>query len=181
MSAEQAGGKKKRQKKWKDPDKPKRPFSAYNFFAKEMYKPIQANLVKSCTTNPADIKATNVMSEIAAQWRNLSEVKRVKFNKLAVKAKATHTIDMEVYNEKKRNGLTEAKPKRKKDKTKPKRAMSAYLYFGKEARSKVKNDLTSAFCLLLLFFFKMIIFFVLHFMSNLTYIYMNFFCFFFDF
>merc|ERR1711935_1118602 len=102
---------------------------------------IQANLVKS-STNPADVKATNVMSEIAVQWKNLTEVKRVKFNKLAAKAKATHSKAMEVYNEKKKKGLTEAKPKSKKDKTKPKRAMSAYLYFGKEARPKVKTDLT---------------------------------------
>ena len=157
MSAEQAGGKKKRQKKWKDPDKPKRPYSAYNFFAKEMYKPIQANLVKS-STNPADVKATNVMSEIAVQWKNLTEVKRVKFNKLAAKAKATHSKAMEVYNEKKKKGLTEAKPKSKKDKTKPKRAMSAYLYFGKEARPKVKTDLTGAFVVLLFCCFVVLLF-----------------------
>ena len=131
----------KKQKKWKDPDKPKRPYSAYNFFAKEMYKPINAKLRKGIK-DPSEINATNVMSEIAAQWRTLTAAKKVKYDKQAVSAKAKHVIAMGVYNAKKKAGKTAKKPKRAKDKTKPKRAMSAYLFFGKDCRPAVKKDLT---------------------------------------
>ena len=130
-----------RKSKWRDPDKPKRPYSAYNFFAKEQYPKLSVQLKKKASAD-SDIKATHIMTEIALKWKALNEVARKPYAAKAKQAKQKHAEEMSVYNEKKQNGECEKPPKTVKDKTKPKRAMSAYLYFGQTHRSSVKKALS---------------------------------------
>ena len=53
-------------------------------------------------------------------------------------AKKEHAKAMAIYNKKKAAGQTQKAPRRKRDKTKPRRAMSAYLFFGRDHREQVK-------------------------------------------
>ena len=130
-----------RKGKWRDPDKPKRPNSAYNFFAKETYPKISQQM-KNQSSTPSDVKATSIMSQIAIAWKQLNEAGRAQYVVLADAAKVEHGIKLEVYKKKKANGETQKKPRNKRDKTKPKRSKSAYLYFGESVRPQVKADLT---------------------------------------
>lgn len=124
----------RRPAKWKDPHKPKRPKSAYNFLAAEKHKEIRESL-------PKDAKATVVMSAIAKHWRAMGAKERAPYVKKAAAAKKTHEAARAVYLKKKSNGEIPKRPRRKKDKTKPKRAMSAYLFFTKNKRDAAKAKL----------------------------------------
>merc|ERR1712189_142918 len=64
-SEDEAPKQKKQKKKKKDPNAPKRPTSAYFFYAGEVRPGIREE-------NP-DMKITEVMSLIGAQWRELDE------------------------------------------------------------------------------------------------------------
>tara|TARA_B110000091_G_scaffold200424_1_gene231168 strand:+ start:97 stop:828 length:732 start_codon:yes stop_codon:yes gene_type:complete len=118
----------------RDPDKPKRPYSAYNIFAKETYAEIAA-------TNGGKGKATEIMTQVAVKWKATNAAARKPFQDRADKIKAQHVIALAEYNLKKKNGETEKKPRGGRDRTKPKRAMSAYLYFNKEHRELVKAEI----------------------------------------
>ena len=124
-----------RKGKWRDPDKPKRPYSAYNFFAKEMYPQIGAGL-KNTSTNPDESKATSIMSQIATKWRELDEAGRSSYQEKAAVAKAEHKIALANYKQKKANGETEKRPRQKRDKTKPKRAKSCLYCHTKSSTTK---------------------------------------------
>jgi hypothetical protein len=126
-----------RKGKWRDPDKPRRPYSAYNFFAKEQYPIIS----KKAGKNVDESKATSIMSQIAAKWRGLSAKARAPYQKKADGAKKDHGKALAAYKVKKAAGETAKKPRQKRDKTKPKRAKSAYLFFGDDHRQQVKDKL----------------------------------------
>ena len=59
----------------------------------------------------------------------------------AAAARKAHESARAEYLQKKRNGDIPKRPRRKKDKTKPKRAMSAYLFFTKAKRPQAKSKL----------------------------------------
>ena len=118
----------------RDPEKPKRPHSAYNIFAQETYAEI-------ASSNGGKAKATEIMSQVAAKWKTTNAAARKPFQARADKKKAQHAIAMAEYKLKKKNGETEKRPRGGRDRTKPKRAMSAYLYFNQEHRPLVKAEI----------------------------------------
>lgn len=81
-------------KKKKDPNAPKRALSAYNYFLTENQQAIKAGMTGD------DIKQTDVLKEVARQWKELSDKKKAKYVKLADKDKTRHAKEMEAYNAK---------------------------------------------------------------------------------
>ena len=81
-------------KKKKDPNAPKRALSAYNYFLTENQQAIKAGMTGD------DIKQTDVLKEVARQWKELSDKKKAKYVKLADKDKTRYAKEMEAYNAK---------------------------------------------------------------------------------
>jgi len=81
------------------------------------------------------------------EWRSMSDERKSKFEKLAAKDRERFTAELELY--KKVHGCSPPKKKVKKqvkpvkDPDKPRGAMSSYMYFCKDYRSKNKNNALS--------------------------------------
>ncbi len=89
----------KKEKKEVDPaivkacgEKPKRPISCYIVFSNTRRKELKAE-------NP-EMKNTELTSLLGAEWKELSEKKKLPFKKEAEKIKAAYEKKMEVYNKK---------------------------------------------------------------------------------
>ena len=131
----------------KDPNKPKRGRSSYIFFCSDK----RTEIKESMTGDP---KPADVMREMGARWRGLkesskksdmSDVKR--YEEMAAQDKTRFAQEMETYvpmSDEEIAGLKPAKKGRKKsttkDTTKPKRSRSAYIFFGMEMRSVLKEE-----------------------------------------
>jgi len=96
----------------KDENMPKKAMSAYMLFQKEK----RASIVKK---NP-DAKVTEIMGLVGAAWKEVSEAKRVPYQKKAKKAAEQHAKDVEEYKncEKHQRYLKEKKAYELKMKTK---------------------------------------------------------------
>lgn len=77
-------------KKVKDPNAPKRPLSAYFFFAKDK----RAEVLKK---NPG-MSVTEVAKALGEQWRGLGD--KSKYEKMAVNDKARYEKEMKKYSAK---------------------------------------------------------------------------------
>jgi hypothetical protein len=121
----------------RDPDKPRRPRSAYNYYAADNYQAVRQELL---AVDPQS-KATAVISRIAVDWKGLSAKAKKPFQQKAAAAKKVHDKAMDIYKEKEKSRKKEIAKSAKSDKTKPKRAMSAYLFFGKDKRMAIKSKL----------------------------------------
>jgi hypothetical protein len=140
------GGKRKP----KDKNAPKGARSAYILFCGD-----ERSAVKQ---EHPDMKAKDVLRELGARWSALKESKkgrkRVKqFEKDAAQDKARYTAEMQDYTpseeylaavaEWESNGGTpkrKTSTKKKKDPNAPKKARSAYIFFGKDMRQGIKDD-----------------------------------------
>jgi len=91
-SEDEAPRQKKRttKKKKKDPNAPKRPTSAYFFYAGDVRPGIREE-------NP-NMKITEVMSQIGAQWRELSDEDKKPYEEQAAKDRKRYEDEMKVYN-----------------------------------------------------------------------------------
>merc|ERR1711962_1800162 len=78
-------------KKKKDPNAPKRPTSAYFFFAGEVRPGIREE-------NP-DMKITEVAKLIGAQWRELEDGEKKPYEEQAAKDKKRYEKEMQAYNQ----------------------------------------------------------------------------------
>ena len=135
-----ASGKRVRGKaRTRDPDKPRRPKSAYNLYAAERYQDVR----KAQLAEDPNSKATAVIAQIAVEWKGLSKSAKAPFLKKAAAAKKLHDKAMDEYRSKEKERKKQMRLAAKTDKTKPKRAMSAYLFFGKAQRDNVKAQLGS--------------------------------------
>ena len=117
--------------KHRDPDKPRRPKSAYNIFGKEKYKAYQDEV--------GDKPATAVISLIGKRGSALSKAQRRPYERKAA-------VEFGEYTKKKAVYMAKLKERRKAErkennKTKPKRPMSAYLFFGNDKRAGIKKKL----------------------------------------
>jgi len=83
--------KRKTKKKKKDPNAPKRPTSAYFYFAGDVRPGIREE-------NP-DMKVTQVMCLIAEKWRELEEEDKKPFEEQAAKDRKRYEKEMKQYNE----------------------------------------------------------------------------------
>jgi len=135
------------EKKLKDPNAPKRPKSSYLFFCEEKRSKVKE-------ANP-DMKATEVTKELGRMWREeVSEKEKKKYEKKAETAREEYKEAMSEYvrpsdeeleklTKKKKTRSTSGEKKgekKKRDPEAPKRPTTAYLYFCKEMREKVKED-----------------------------------------
>ena len=139
-----AGGKRRK----KDPTAPKKNSSAYIFFCKKARADVKAS-------HP-DMKGTDVTKELGRIWReDLDDDDKAKFVKEAADDKARYEEEMKHYTPSPEwqaqsdvssdDDGDEKKKKKKTDrKSGPKRALSAYIFFCKDAREDVKarnNDM----------------------------------------
>jgi hypothetical protein len=125
----------KRARKKKDPDAPKRPRSAYIFFCTEKRVEVKED-------NP-ELKGTEVTKKLGQLWKGeyAKESKRVKWVKKATEDKIRYKTEMKTYEPSDSDSGT-TKRSRKSKKGGPKRALTAYIYFCKDMRSKIaaKNE-----------------------------------------
>merc|ERR1712243_230014 len=89
--SEDEAPKQKRKTKKKDPNAPKRPTSAYFFYAGDVRPGIREE-------NP-DMKITEVMSLIGQQWRELEEEDKKPYEEQAAKDRKRYEKEMKAYNE----------------------------------------------------------------------------------
>ncbi|KAG8346679.1 HMG box domain [Trypanosoma vivax] len=131
-AADGKDAKKKKEEKPKKPDDyPKKPLSSYLIFSNDHREKLKAE-------NP-DAKITEILQKLGQMWSDASEAVKEKYKKLAQEDKERFEREL---NEYKKSGGTEfsrsAKAKNK-DENAPKRAVSAFMFFSKEFRSKHPN------------------------------------------
>merc|ERR1711962_1839739 len=90
-SEDEAPRQKKQKKKKKDPNAPKRPTSAYFFYAGDVRPGIREE-------NPG-MKITEVASLTGAQWRELGDAEKKPYEEQAAKDKKRYEKEMEAYNQ----------------------------------------------------------------------------------
>lgn len=120
-------GRTKMEKKYKDPNKPKRPTSAYFYFvAKER---------EEAKKRGEDISRVAEWTKVvSAKWRELTSSQKKPFDEMAAKDKTRYEKQMSTY--------TGPGAKRPKDANKPKRAQSAYFLFLADFRAREKGNFT---------------------------------------
>mmetsp|Transcript_24550 Transcript_24550/g.28959 ORF Transcript_24550/g.28959 Transcript_24550/m.28959 type:complete len:429 (-) Transcript_24550:132-1418(-) len=82
----------KKPRKKKDPNAPKKNWSAYIYFSTESRNEIKASM-------PEGTKQTELLTEIGRKWKELSEVDKEKFVLLANTDKERYAKEMEIYKE----------------------------------------------------------------------------------
>ena len=82
--------KEKKAKKVVDPNKPKQAQSAYLIFAKD-----QMAIIK--TANPT-LSQVDIMKLVGANWKNISDLEKERYDKLAEEKKKQFQEDMSQYN-----------------------------------------------------------------------------------
>lgn len=118
-------GRSKMEKKMKDPNKPKRPTSAYFYFVAAE----RADYKKRGEDCSRVAEWTKVVS---AKWRELTPTQKKPFDKQAAEDKVRYEKQMSTY--------TGPGAKRPKDVNKPKRAQSAYFLFLADFRAREKAN-----------------------------------------
>lgn len=131
----------KKKKKKKDPNAPKRPATAFLFYSNAMRSKVKEE-------NP-DMSFGDIQKTIGAKYKELSEDDKAKYDEMAYEDKKRYEREMKGYTppsdsdsesdsdgEQKKKG----KSKKKKDKNAPKKGLSAYMFFVKENRAKIKED-----------------------------------------
>ena len=124
-------------KKIKDKDKPKRASSAYLYFCNEKRPEVKISLGK-------DTKITAVTAELGKMWRELkkhddAEELMAPYQELAAADKERYRREMEGYV---RPTDTEIKKRRRsRDKNKPKRARSTYIFYCSDHRAEAASNL----------------------------------------
>jgi hypothetical protein len=119
-------------KRKKDKNAPKKCKTAYLFFCIEQRPVLKENNKK--------LSATEITSKLGEQWKTLSAKAKVKYEKMSQQDKVRYDEEMKSYTPPATSDEDE-KPKRsKKDRTGPKRPLSAYMFFCKEQRDVIKQE-----------------------------------------
>ncbi|CAK9037004.1 High mobility group-T protein (HMG-T) (HMG-T1) (HMG-1) [Durusdinium trenchii] len=118
----------KAKRKMKDPHKPKRALTGFMFFSKDR-RP------KLMEENPGII-FTEVGKKLGQEWKELDDAAKAPYEAQAEADKERYAQEMASYVPDERY-ITKSK---RKDPNRPKRAMSAYLYFCKAHRESVKAE-----------------------------------------
>ncbi len=107
-----------KKKKTRDPNRPKRPLSAYMLYSKEMRPTIKED-------HP-EFKVTEVAKEIGHLWKKITNEEKAPFVKEANKLREAYQIKYDSYKEE------------QNEQKGPKRACSAYIHFSQAARPALK-------------------------------------------
>ena len=131
--AEKAEKANKEKKEKKDPDAPKGAKNSYIFFCNEVRSDVKEE-------NP-EMKATEITKKMGEMWKELSDKKKVKYQKMADKDKTRYAEEMSSYEPKEgfKNPKEKSKKAKKAESTVPKRGRSAYIFFCVEKREEVKK------------------------------------------
>jgi hypothetical protein len=113
------------EKKFKDPNKPKRPTSAYFYFVAK-----ERELAKGRGEDISRVAEWTKM--ISGKWRELTAVQKKPFDAQAATDRSRYEREMGSY--------TGPGAKRPKDENKPKRAQSAYFLFLADFRVREKDN-----------------------------------------
>mmetsp|Transcript_11818 Transcript_11818/g.14314 ORF Transcript_11818/g.14314 Transcript_11818/m.14314 type:complete len:203 (-) Transcript_11818:246-854(-) len=129
-SVEEEPVKKRKAKKFKDPNKPKRNMSAFFLFSQAMRAQVKEE-------NP-DIAFGQIAKELSVMYKQLTDKEKKKWDKAAEKDKMRYLEQMKDY-------VPPPEPaggrkKKKKDPNAPKRNMSAFFLYSNHIRSEVKED-----------------------------------------
>ena len=112
----------------RDPNKPKKPLTAFMCFSM-----VRRPQIKEETP---ELSFTEIGKKLGEDWRALSDEQKVPYLE-------RHAEDKARYEEEKANYVPDPrydKKSKRKDPNKPKRAMSAYLYFCNAHRESVKSE-----------------------------------------
>jgi len=118
-------------KKLKDPEAPKGRSSSYIFFCKEERQKVK--------DDNDGISNKDILVELGSRWKNLSDKKKKKFQKLAEADAERYKTEMANYTPSDEFKVGVGKKKNAK-KEGPKRAWSAYIFFCAAERPKVKKE-----------------------------------------
>ena len=136
-----------KEKKLKDENAPKRPKSAYMFFAEKKRAEIREE--------QPDLKMTEVSKVIGERWKEVTPESKAKYAKKAEKDKERYQEELNDYvrpsdevlleqkgNQKKKRGKSSSDKKKrtKKPEGAPKGAKSAYMFFCAAKRDEVKES-----------------------------------------
>jgi hypothetical protein len=113
-------------KKFKDPNAPKKPSSAYMVYCNQ-------NRAKIKEKN-SNIEVTEIMKELGAGWKALTEKQRIPYQKEAENLKAVYLKEMETYVP------PEGFPNKKINENKPKKPLTNYIIFCQEKRCVVVKE-----------------------------------------
>ncbi|CAB9528317.1 group protein B1 [Seminavis robusta] len=122
----------RKDKKWKDPDKPKRAMSAFFLYS-------QGNRSRVKEENPS-ASFGDVARTLAAQFKELPPGEKKKWEKKAAADKARYQEAMKHYVPTEDPTGGRKGKKAKKDPNAPKRNMSAYFLYSVSARPTVKEE-----------------------------------------
>jgi high mobility group protein B2 len=122
----------KTSKNKKDVDAPKGRRSAYIFMCMDKRSKIKAK--------NEELKATEVTKELGALWKSMSDKKKKPYQQQADEDKERYTEEMKHYTPSEDSESEGKKKKKRVTKASPKRASSAYIYFCKDYRSKIKEE-----------------------------------------
>uniref|UniRef100_A0A251T134 Putative high mobility group box domain-containing protein n=1 Tax=Helianthus annuus TaxID=4232 RepID=A0A251T134_HELAN len=127
----------KKGKPAKDPNKPKRPASAFFVFMEEFRKQFKAE-------NPDNKSVAAVGKAGGVKWKAMSTSEKAPYVAKAEKRKAEYEKTMVAYNKKQASGvmmrLAVKKGKAAKDPNKPKRPASAFFVFMEDFRKQFKAE-----------------------------------------
>lgn len=118
MGRSKASPTKRKAKGEKDPNKPKRPTSAYFYF-------IADQRLQNAKVGKKVTRVAEWTKEVSVIWRALTDEEKQPFNKSAAKDKIRYTEAMDIY--------------KGTDSNKPKRPMSAYFLWLADFRKEMKN------------------------------------------
>lgn len=121
------------QKKKKDPNAPAKAKTSYIIYCMDMRKGVK--------DKHPDMKATEITSKLGKMWNDLSDAKKAVYNKKAAEDKKRYEHEMESYTPPENSGDDAASgKKRKKDPNSPKKPLSAYMLYCKDAREELKES-----------------------------------------
>jgi hypothetical protein len=123
--------KKPRTKKPKDA--PKNPKSAYVIFCQEKREEVKK-------TNP-DIQPKEVMKELGKLWKETDEEDRKEYQEKSKEDKERYAEDMKNYVPSEEGEKEKKKKRVKKPKNAPKNVSGPYIFFCKEEREKIKQEM----------------------------------------
>jgi len=122
-----------RTKRKKDPNAPKKWKTGYILFCVDQREKLKKE--------NNELSATEITSRLGALWKKLSDKDKAKYELLSKKDKARYEKDMESYTPPAEEQDEKGKRGRgKKERTGPKRPLSAYMYYCQDTRDSVKNE-----------------------------------------
>jgi len=114
--------------------KPKKAASAYFIWMNEVGR----NEIIAKQFGGDKSKVTEIMKACGAMWSSMSDADKKQWNEKAEKDKERHANEMKTYVPSESSEPKKKKGKKaKKDPNKPKRGLSAFLFFGNEVRADV--------------------------------------------